>query len=164
MRLLFLRHANSAFNRDKIYQGQYDCDLSEKGIEDLKAFQKTFNKKYDYCYSSPLKRAKYTAFAITDKEKIIYDDRLKEIGLGVWETTPITKEKKQQYKNGFIPEDAETKQEFAERIILFLEELIKKHEETDTILIVTHEGVIKAIERIFKIKSNNILEILICLK
>ena len=152
MKLIFLRHAHSAFNRDMIYQGQYDCELSEKGIEDLRKLKQNFNKNYDYCYCSPLKRTRYTAETVVDKANIKYDDRLKEIGLGVWENTPITEEKNEIYKNGFVPEGGETQEELDKRVKSFLEDLRKIHKKNDTILIVTHGWLLRSVQRIIRIE------------
>lgn len=157
MKLIFLRHAKSVFNELNLFQGQYDCELSKTGIEKTKELKKNFNKNYDYCYCSPLKRTSLTAKIINDTVPITYDDRLKEIGLGVWEKTQIEEDKIQSYISGeYIPDRAETHEEVEMRIRDFLNDLKKKHNELDTILIITHGGIINVVQRILKLKNKHI--------
>lgn len=157
MKLIFLRHAKSVFNELNLIQGQYDCELSKEGIDKTKELKNNFNIDYDYCYCSPLKRTSLTAKIINDVIPIKYDDRLKEISFGTWEKTQITKEKIQSYISGkYIPEGAETHKEVELRIRSFLNDLKKNHKKSDTILIVTHGGIINAIQRILNVKNRKI--------
>lgn len=157
MKLIFLRHAKSVFNELNLIQGQYDCELSKEGIEKTKELKNNFNIDYDYCYCSPLKRTSLTAKIINDIIPIEYDDRLREIGFGIWERTQITEEKIQSYISGkYIPESAETHKEVELRIRSFLNDLKKNHKKSDTILIVTHSGIINVIQRILNVKNRKI--------
>lgn len=157
MKLIFLRHAKSVFNELNLIQGQYDCELSKEGIEKTKELKNNFNIDYDYCYCSPLKRTSLTAKIINDIIPIEYDDRLKEISFGIWERTQITEEKIQSYISGkHIPEGAETHKEVELRIRSFLNDLKKNHKKSDTILIVTHGGIINVIQRILNVKNRKI--------
>ena len=157
MRLIFLRHAKSIFNELNLIQGQYDCELSNDGIQQTKDLKKMFNKTYDYCYCSPLKRTKMTAEIINDDIPIVYDDRLKEVSFGEWEKTQITQEKIQNYISGrYIPEGAETHKEVEKRVFSFLNDLKTKHKEKDIILIITHGGVINVVQKILGLEDKKI--------
>lgn len=163
MKLIFLRHAQSVFNKRKLIQGQYDCDLSINGLEKTKELKKSFDKKYDYCYCSPLKRTKLTAQIINDVVPITYDDRLKEVCFGVWEKTPIMKEKLLDYISGkVVPQGGESHEDIRIRVTSFLNDLKNNHKKEDTILIVTHGGIINAVQKILNLEDRKInnLEIL----
>lgn len=110
---------------------------------------------FDICFCSPLLRTKQTAEILVPFSKIIYDDRLKEIGLGDWENTSITKEKRSLLKNKVIPSNGETFESFDNRILNFLN-MLKKDYNSQNILIITHAGVICAIHRILRLSIKSI--------
>lgn len=64
MKITFIRHAQTEYNKKGLLQGQIDCDLSKEEREELRKFANTFYKEYTVCYCSPLKRARETAQAI----------------------------------------------------------------------------------------------------
>lgn len=155
MKLLLIRHAKTKHNQKGLIQGQYDSGLSDNGINQTKEFKKTFNYNYDYCYASPLTRTKLTAEIITDSKDIIYDKRLMEACFGEMENTKLTKEKLQNYITGKnIPKGAETREDVVRRVKDFIEELKSKHKDSDTILIVTHGGVMRAIQHIYNLEGH----------
>lgn len=157
MKLLLIRHAQTTFNKKGLFQGQYDCKLSCEGIESTRKFKENFNTHYDYCYASPLKRARTTADIIIDGKKVIYDSRLMEACLGKYEKTKITEEKLNMYVTGkYIPEGAETRDDVIKRVKSFLNDLKYNHKDTDVILIVTHGGVIRAIKQIYNITDKEV--------
>lgn len=157
MKVLLIRHAKTIFNNKGLFQGQYDCKLSDEGIESTKEFKKNFNTYYDFCYASPLERARITADIITGGKKIIYDSRLMEACLGEYEKTKITEEKLNMYVTGEkIPKGAETRDDVIKRVKSFLNDLKYNHKETDVILIVTHGGVIRAIKQMYNITDKEV--------
>ena len=154
MQLIFIRHGITTFNEQGIFQGQYDCKLSKTGLEMTKRFKQNFNIHYDYCYSSPLKRASMTAQIITDDKNIIYDDRLMEICFGEFEKTKITEDKLYSFDTGInFPIGAETKKEVEKRVSNFLNYLKNKYSDDKTILIITHGGIIRAVQRIYNLED-----------
>lgn len=165
MKLIFLRHAETTFNSKHLFQGHFDCKLSHAGIEKTKELKKNFYKKYDYCYCSTLIRARQTAKILNDKIKIKYDKRLIETSFGEWEKTLITEEKlKKIFDDEELPKGAESRNDVKQRIQSFLNDLKLIHNSTDSILIITHGGVISCIKDIFGIsgaplKNLEILEV-----
>ena len=154
MQLIFIRHGITTFNELGLFQGQYDCELSDSGIRTAKEFNKKNNVKYDYCYSSPLKRASATAKIITNNKNIIYDDRLMEICFGEFEKTKITEDKLYRYDTGInFPIGAETKKEVEKRVSDFLNYLKNKYSNDKIILIITHGGIIRAVQRIYNLED-----------
>lgn len=146
MKVYFVRHAESTYNKNGIFQGQANCPLSKKGLADTLERAKSFPQDFDVCFCSPLDRAKNTAELLVPDINVIYDVRLKERGLGEYENTIITSEKRQLLSRQ-IPLNGETFCEFDFRITSFLE-MIKKNYDNKKVLVVTHGGVICAIQRL----------------
>ena len=84
MEIILTRHGESEFNTinnnpllGRLYTGQYDTPLTEKGkvqAENLKS-NKLF-KHLNSIYSSNLSRAIETAYLVTEEDNIIQDLRL----------------------------------------------------------------------------------------
>lgn len=156
LNITILRHAESVYNKDNIFQGQVDCECSENGINSAKELKKKFKEEdYDLCYCSPLKRARTTAEILIKKLPIYYDDRLKEISLGTFENTKITKEKQHiLFTQNSIPEGAESHEELDKRVKSFLNMLKVTYKNKEKILVITHGGTIHSIKRILYINDN----------
>lgn len=153
MKILVTRHGQTDWNVEKRIQGRTDIELNNKGIEQAYQTKENLkNEKIDLIICSPLKRAKQTADIINiDRNiQIIYDERLLEICYG---------ENEGRLHNDFDYDgfwniintheykDAENVNRFIKRVHDFLED-IKKYEQ-ENILIVTHNGVCRAINIYF---------------
>jgi probable phosphoglycerate mutase len=153
MKILVTRHGQTDWNVEKRIQGQTDVELNPTGIEQAHQTKKKLEKEtIDVILCSPLKRAKQTADIININRNIpiIYDERLLEIDYGeidgklgsefdyngFWTITNT-----HQYKG------AETLTNFIKRVHECLDEL--KKQEKENILIVTHNGVCRAINLYF---------------
>ena len=156
MKLIFIRHGETNFNKLGIIQGQEeDTPLNETGIKQVKdAANELPRDEIEAIFSSPLKRALETAEIINlflNKE-IKLDGRLKEFSYGslagkTWEEIEVItgdpeirhKDKKLQFNyrayGGESIEDVKT------RLNGFLEE-IKVGYASETLLIATHGGII----------------------
>ncbi|MBP3415002.1 MAG: histidine phosphatase family protein [Clostridia bacterium] len=87
-KLIIVRHAEAAGNKERYFQGHTDGKVSEKGRLQLEKLSERFaDIPFDAIYSSPLSRAVETAEAINRYMKlpITTDDRLMEINGGCWE-------------------------------------------------------------------------------
>lgn len=165
MKILVTRHGQTNWNVEKRIQGRTDIELNDRGIEQAyQTKEKLENEKIDLIICSPLKRTKQTADIINKDRNIpiIYDERLLEICYGenegrlhddfdydgFWNIIDT-----HEYK------DAENVNRFIKRVHDFLED-IKKYEE-EKILIVTHNGVCRAINTYFNgiPKDNNIINL-----
>ncbi|EQB69807.1 MAG: hypothetical protein AMDU5_GPLC00001G0025 [Thermoplasmatales archaeon Gpl] len=86
MKVYFVRHGETEWNREGRWQGSFDIVLSEEGKKQaLDASSQFENKPIDAIYSSDLKRAYETAQFIsarTGLKNIIRDPRLRERRLG----------------------------------------------------------------------------------
>lgn len=156
LNITLLRHAESIYNKNNIFQGQSDCECSKNGINLTKKLKKKFNEdKYDFVFCSTLKRARQTAETLIEKIPIYYDDRLKEICLGIWENTDITKEKQNAlFIQNNLPDGAESHYELDKRVKSFLDMLKEKYKNNEKILVITHGGTIHSIKRVLNINDN----------
>jgi len=88
-RLVFVRHAQSYANIDKVWHGQTDTELTEKGYGQTELLGAGFHSfmSPDVIYASPLQRTRHTAQAIADQHRLELhlDPRLMEFDLGDWE-------------------------------------------------------------------------------
>lgn len=149
-RLLLVRHAESVANAERRVQGSGDDPLSPHGehqARQLALWLQNNGIRADVLFSSPLRRARQTAEAISVALGLEIQIRpgLREIGLGSLEgasedtwattvtdgraTTPI--------------EGAEEPRDFVERALGTLHGLLAAYE-GNTIMVVTHGGVISA--------------------
>lgn len=83
-----VRHAEAQGNKDKVFQGRTDCNLTEKGYVQLDALSERFKEiKIDKLYSSPLKRTIETAKAVNKYHNlpVIIKNEIIEINGGGFE-------------------------------------------------------------------------------
>lgn len=151
MQVSFIRHGRSVYNEKGLFQGQANCSLSQKGIEETILKSKDFPSDFDICFCSPLDRTKQTAQILVPELDIIYDERLMERALGEFENTPISDEKLLFLKDK-VPKGGETFALLDTRVQNFLE-MIKREYSSKKILIVTHAGTLYAIYRVLNLKN-----------
>ena len=90
MELVLIRHGESVANvlqktENGFFCGQWDCELTETGRSQARSLKNSeYVKNADLIFSSPLKRAADTAAAFAGRD-IIFDARLKERSMGVFE-------------------------------------------------------------------------------
>ncbi len=87
-KLYIIRHGKTEWNARRKLQGRTDIPLNEEGRQMAHAAAKEYaDVHFDICFSSPLLRARETAQILLDGRNvpIIYDERLVEMGFGVYE-------------------------------------------------------------------------------
>lgn len=153
MKILVTRHGQTDWNVEKRIQGRTDIELNNKGIEQAYQTKENLeNEKIDLIICSPLKRAKQTADIINKDRNIpiIYDERLLEICYGENEGRlhdDFDYDGFWSIVNTHEYKDAENVNKFIQRVHDFLNDLKNRKEEN--ILIVTHNGVCRAINIYF---------------
>jgi len=88
LRLLLLRHGETAWNRERRYQGWTDTPLSAEGLVQAEAAARELKEHaFAAVYASPLQRARDTAAAIAAPHglQVQTDPAFKELGFGQWE-------------------------------------------------------------------------------
>jgi broad specificity phosphatase PhoE len=145
LRVLIVRHGQTAHNKEFRNQGRADIELDEIGISQASCLAGAL-PEVDAVYSSPLKRATKTAQAMA--VAYIEDDRLAERDYGTWEGK--TREEIlasdadafHRYRNDPVTQASgggETGIDVFMRSVSFLHELFQRHTE-GTVIIVTHGG------------------------
>ena len=160
MKLYLIRHGVTDQNKKKCLQGRSDIELNEVGRELAeKTAEGLKNVKFDYIFTSPLKRAYETAEIIRGERNIplIPREELLEISFGTYEGLCFGQEqynipdadfmnffhKPQQYT---APPEGESFEQVIARTGEFLKELKSNSQYQDkTILLSTHGCALKAI-------------------
>lgn len=158
MNFYLIRHT-SVDVQSGICYGQADVGVaasfhSEKEI--VKRKIKGLN--FDAVFSSPLKRCKKLAESLIQNDKIVFDERLKELGFGDWElkawseiyNSPNGKEWMDNYQT--LPTlNGESYPEMVNRIKEFYSELLSS--KSKNVAIFAHAGVIRIFKSILEQKS-----------
>lgn len=156
--LVFVRHAETEFNREQKFTGRIDCNITQEGFEQAKKILSDDDKNFDYIYCSPLKRTSQTLEAIIPGSKPIIDERIIEVSIGDWEGKKVdTLDEKllELYGKGrYTPPNSETVSEIDKRVCDFVESLFDLYHCNEKILIVTHGGILISIKRNF-LKDND---------
>ena len=155
-RLLLVRHGTTEFNTTRRFLGQSDIELSDDGYWQAERLREYLAaEKIDAAYSSDLKRAMVTAEVICREHKvdIMACSELRECDYG--ECDGLTfREIGTQYPEvakrciNFTLElefpGGEGFRDFFERTGQFIER-IKNHQPDESVLVVAHDGVLKAL-------------------
>ena len=149
MVLYVTRHGATLKNELGLIQGQTECDLSNKGVEEAEKLASTVKDiDIDVVISSPLKRAYDTARIITEERlPINTDDRLIERDWGLCEGAHIEEVDTVKCLNFFLNIDnngIEKVQDLLARISEFLEDIKVKYKDKN-VLVVAHSAVLRAI-------------------
>lgn len=160
-KLIFIRHAETDFNRAGMFTGRMDCNITSEGFEKAKKLLQEDEKDFDYVYCSPLKRTRQTLEAIMPGSVPIVDGRIIETSIGEWEG----KKKDSLDKNlvglyraeQYTPPGAETSLQVDRRVCDFVKNLFETYKNDEKILIVTHNGVMRSIKRNFVKDYGNIM-------
>lgn len=164
MRLYLIRHGETDLNKNKILQGRSDFELNEYGRELARITGKALKDiKFDFVFTSPLKRAKDTAMLLISENQtsvmpVVYEEeRIQEISFGDFEGKCYGKENFNMPDKTFLnffnepenyntPPNGESFEDILRRTGDFLRELISKEEYGEkTILLSTHGCALKAI-------------------
>ena len=157
MKIYFVRHGETIWNKEKKIQGQSDIPLNEYGKElGMITAEALKDIPFDIVYSSPLIRAKETAEILVKNRNLVIhtDNRLVEMsfGEGEGESLPEIHAHPEMKLHNFIhnpgeytpPAGGETFEELYDRCKNFMEEIIIPAEKKyNTMLIVGHGALIR---------------------
>lgn len=150
MEIHLIRHIEPDFEKGICY-GQLDVPIPSNYIEIQAKITSGLSINYDAIYSSPLTRCKLLAEQISNK--VIFDDRLKEINFGDWEGKKwddINQKELNQWMQNYIetaPPNGESLKDLVNRFSNFISDIsIKNHSK---ILIITHAGIIRSAMNLF---------------
>jgi broad specificity phosphatase PhoE len=145
----FVRHGQTAHNRDGLLQGRVDLELSERGLAQAERVAARYaGASIARVVSSPLRRARQTAAAIAAVTGCVLeiDDRLLELDYGEWDGRPLAEIRPERWAAwradpNFAPPGGESLVEVTARVAEFCTELLA-HD--DRIVAVSHVSPIKA--------------------
>lgn len=157
LKLLITRHGETDWNSEQRFQGTNDVPLNALGEAQARDFAervKTYPEKITAIYTSPYQRAYRSAEIVGEALGLtpIRDPRIQELNYGDWEGhTNVEIAQKwpfewemYKYNTAIVAPNAEKIYHLAARVEDFLEEMKVRHPD-DTILIVTHGGVLAMI-------------------
>ncbi|MDV2989332.1 MAG: histidine phosphatase family protein [Dehalogenimonas sp.] len=151
MKLILVRHGDTATDDSGKCYGATDIDLSEKGQQQALALQQSFAEiKIDAIYSGTLKRGVKTANTIAGVHgvTVVKAPELNEVNFGLIEGLtfndarlqfPDVAESWQLGSQDLCFPDGESFHELYDRTLKFLERL-KGHQSDETVMVVGHGG------------------------
>ncbi len=164
MRIYFIRHGETLWNKEKKIQGTTPyTDLTDFGVKLAEMTREGLamrSIRFDRAYTSPLRRAVHTAEIILEGQScpLVADSRLREMGFGCYEGTKIGEglwaddNIRAMFTNPVNyrpPEGAETFESVAERLRDFLDNEIRPLESTcENILAISHGGAMRTLVRL----------------
>ena len=150
MKYIFVRHGKTHFNEIQLKQGWCASPLTKQGI---KAIENMAEQLKDYtidaAYTSPILRAKHTAQMILKNPTVLLneDKRLKEVNFGLLEGLPCLFVDKLHLESSdwlndlqmdYSGYEGENVEDVIQRHFDLLDEIEKKFQKDDTILMVGH--------------------------
>ena len=132
MKLYVIRHGETEQGKNKII-ANLDESLNATGIEQAINVGKDIRKlNLDIIFCSPIQRAKYTLelFNLDKNIPIIYDDRLTERNMGIYENVPFANldwDIFWNYNSNIKYPELESMKEVYERIKKFIDELKERY-------------------------------------
>jgi alpha-ribazole phosphatase len=161
MDIYLVRHGLTKWNVEKRYLGHTDEPLLFKERNKLNPLQNVLqNIKFDFYYSSDLKRCIETYHYLLPNNLVCLDSRLRELNFGDWEGLTYERLKNdlsyQEWLTDWVkkaPPNGETLQQLNDRIHSFFGELLTKQTPSfhKNVLIITHGGVIRSILQSFEL-------------
>jgi len=154
VKLLLARHAESAWNAERRFQGRTDVGLSDMGREQAAALARALaGGRVGAIYSSPLVRARETAEIVARERGLTVTlvDELRELSLGAWEgrtVDDVLATEADAYRlwrerpYDCPPPDGEHIEDVARRVLPVMELIVSSHADGQEALVVSHGGVI----------------------
>lgn len=164
--IYLVRHGESEANISRRFSGITDVELTEKGLlQAVKAGKKLKDKTIHKIFSSPLKRAIYTAEIIADeigfdRKDIIIENSITEVDFGIFENLTWEEivemyadevESWTEFKHKYKFPKGEGYDDIIKRVAGFMDKV------PDNSLISTHYGVIQAVLLYYNIADDDTL-------
>ena len=156
IQLYLIRHAQTQFNKEHIFQGVTDNGLNEQGLKQAELIADYFeNIDVDEIYSSPLNRVIKTATPLAERKglKIQILENFYEVDCGKWEGKNwfyLVENEKEDLRKWLLDADfkepeGESLLDVYNRIEETVFKLIKEPEMDKTIVLFGHGGVNRAV-------------------
>ncbi len=162
-RIFLVRHGETEDNKNHIFSGWRESDLTPQGVEEVKQIaEKLKNEKITKAYESDQVRSKHTLEIILaghlEKVEVVTDPRIKERdygGLTGKNKDEVDMQNPAQYKlwhrsYDVTPPNGESLKDVEKRVLEFLRDEMPKWEKADVILISAHGNSLRPIRRFFE--------------
>ena len=155
-RIFLIRHAEAEGNIFRRAHGHYNGLITQKGYKQIERLHERFEDEHiDVIYSSDLARAQTTATALSEPRglPIIPTEKLREVGVGVWEDDawgdiehlyPEMNDKFNSDPASWCVEGSETYDNVKSRMFSFITETAKSHD-GETIALFSHGFAIRSL-------------------
>lgn len=152
MKLYVARHGRTDNNDRGVFNGRNDEDINATGIRQAEELrEQTKSLPIDLIFCSPMLRTRHTAAIVNCNHlPILYDERLLERDSGEFTLKPEKDMDLEEYWNYYSATTMQTESipELFARVHALLDEIKEKYEDNN-ILIITHNGVARAIYAYF---------------
>ena len=157
MKIIFVRHCETDWNKEERCQGISDLELNSQGFIQAKKLKGYFkDKKIDYVFCSDLIRAKQTLNEINydNRFSVVYSSELREMNQGDFEGLSLTYLKEKYFEElriwrenpeNFRLPNGETLGEVRDRSINYIKSISSNLPVDSNVLVVTHNLVIASI-------------------
>lgn len=165
-RIFLFRHGETSDNRDRVFSGIRDVDLTEEGVKEAEGIAEELkNEKITKAYHSGQLRSKNTLNIILRYHPDIIpvlDERIRERDYGDLtgqNKESVAKENPNEYplwhrSYDTPPPNGESLKDVEERVVSFLDEVIPTFANDDVILISAHGNSIRPMRKFFEGLSN----------
>ncbi len=157
MKIHFVRHGQTQYNKDGRITGQMDEPLTAEGMEQARTAAKDISQDYDAFYSSDLVRCRQTAEILNEQLKleIKYDKRLRERDFGSIagqsfkdvDPTGIIRQKDMDQEYDYRPYGGEAVEDVKKRLLEFIKEL-QDNSMAKKVIVVAHAGIIRLLHKL----------------
>lgn len=146
MRVYVIRHGESEMNKQKVWSGQLDTPLTDKGREDATLAREYLKGvSFDKVYASDLCRATETAKIALPEKEFETTALLREYNFGTLGGTPhasVTAEEMERVRReGYAKYNGESREDFAKRVRAFQKKL--EAESYETVAAFCHGGFLR---------------------
>lgn len=149
MEIYLVRHTKVGIGKEYCY-GASDVDLGENYLNDFLEVKKKLEAlKFSKAYTSSLKRCRLLSEQLV--QNALVEKALLEMNLGDWELkkwSEIDQKLLEAWMSDFVhvaPPNTENFMDFSMKSVMFFDSLTRESGEEDSILLVTHSGVIRAL-------------------
>lgn len=154
MKIYVIRHGTTELNKQKLLNGQIDEELSQEGIDEVRAALSSIPKTIVKIFSSPMARARQTTEIVNEKleKPVNFQDEIREIHMGSlagksWDSIDRGQELKKIHRSvlfDYREDGGESADEVKQRVLLFLKKLEGNYDDYQ-VLVVTHGGIIRVL-------------------
>ncbi|MBI2621414.1 MAG: histidine phosphatase family protein [Candidatus Levybacteria bacterium] len=162
-KLFVFRHAQTTDNKDGIFSGRRDPDLTPQGLEEAKKIRDELKKeKVTKAFCAPNKRTKHTLEIVLEPhggtEVVVADPRIRErdygdlTGKSKKKTAELYPKEYPAWHRGYDtpPPGGESLKQVEERVLEFLKELLQNVWQNDVIFICASGNSLRPIRRYFE--------------